>query len=87
MFTSRARYPTRGRIVSPTIKMTANGTWNELRDKTDFECAAVVDGEESIEEGGERLFRELIAVLNGKLTRSEILGHREFSVARAGLAL
>jgi len=33
---------------------------------------------------GEKIFREVIRVANGKLTKSEILGHREFAINRIG---
>jgi altronate dehydratase large subunit len=33
---------------------------------------------------GERIFAEVIRVASGRLTKSEILGHREFAINRIG---
>jgi altronate dehydratase large subunit len=48
----------------------------------DFDASPVLRGEESLEECGQRLFAELLAVANGQLTKAEQLGHREFAIGR-----
>jgi len=35
-----------------------------------------------VQEMGEKIFREILKVASGKLTKSEILGHREFAINR-----
>ncbi|MEK7397011.1 MAG: hypothetical protein AAB116_08750 [Candidatus Poribacteria bacterium] len=41
-----------------------------------------MNGTETLEEVGNRIFEEIIEVASGKLTKSEILGHRELSIDR-----
>ncbi len=87
LFTTGAGHPI-GSPIAPTIKITGNPkTWADFRSHTDFECFSVIEGKESKEEAGQRLFDFMIEVLNGKLTCAEILGHREFSLARIGSTL
>ncbi len=52
-----------------------------MRDNFDFDASSILRGEETIDACGERLFQEMVAVANGKLTCNEILGHREFAIA------
>lgn len=60
----------------PVIKLTGNEkTWNMLQDHMDFNVSAVMDGEETLEDAGKRLLRELIAVASGKRTKAEISGY------------
>jgi altronate dehydratase large subunit len=40
----------------------------------------VITGELSIEKAGKMIFQEIIDVANGKLTKSEQFGHREFTM-------
>jgi altronate dehydratase large subunit len=60
----------------PVIKLTGNEkTWNMLQDHMDFNVSSVMDGEETLEDAGGRLLRELIAVASGKRTKAEISGY------------
>ena len=45
-------------------------------------AGALLKGEETMEATVDKLFAEIIEVADGKLTRSEILGHREFGIYR-----
>ncbi len=60
------------------IKVIGNPNRMQLiRDNADFDVTPVVLGERTVQEMGEALYAEVLAVAAGKLTRSEILGHFE----------
>ena len=60
----------------PVIKITGNETtWNRLRDHMDISVSAVIEGDESLEDAGKRIFTEILAVASGKLTQAEISGY------------
>jgi altronate hydrolase len=40
----------------------------------DFDCGAVLDGRATVTELGEALFKEILAVVSGRPTKSEELG-------------
>ncbi|HHV78644.1 MAG TPA: UxaA family hydrolase [Firmicutes bacterium] len=74
-----------GTPIAPVIKVASNKeTLARMGENIDFSAETVISGEESIEEVGERLFQELLAVCSGKLTKSEIFGHHEFAINRIG---
>jgi altronate dehydratase large subunit len=73
-----------GSPIAPVLKITANPqTYQTMKDNVDL-LLQVIKGRESIEEAGRRVFAELLEVINGKLTKSEVLGHREFALWRIG---
>ncbi|RLE57820.1 MAG: altronate dehydratase [Thermoprotei archaeon] len=77
-----------GSAIAPVIKVTANSeTYRKMRDIIDFYAGTVIEGVETIKQVGEKLFKELIEVLNGKLTKSEILKHREFGIMKVSPSL
>jgi altronate dehydratase large subunit len=53
-----------------------------MRDNMDINAGTVMDGQETPQEVGQRIFNEILEVASGKLTKSEILGHSEFSIDR-----
>ncbi|WP_425602877.1 UxaA family hydrolase [Hoeflea algicola] len=63
---------------SPSIKLASNTPMYErMRDDMDFDCGTVLDGTESLEEMGERIFQLMLATASGQATQSEILGYGE----------
>jgi altronate hydrolase len=48
-----------------------------MSDDMDINCGTIIDGEESVEEAGARIFDEILAMASGKLTRSEVHGFGE----------
>lgn len=60
---------------SPSIKLaTNNDTWRRQEEDMDINCGDILDGV-SIEEKGQQIFEEVIAVASGKKTKSEELGY------------
>jgi altronate dehydratase large subunit len=55
-----------------------------MRDNMDINAGAILDGDESIQSVGEQIFKEIIDVASGKLTRAEVLGHHEFAIHAIG---
>jgi altronate hydrolase len=48
-----------------------------MSDDMDINCGTIIDGEETVEQAGQRIFDEILAIASGKLTRSEVLGFGE----------
>jgi altronate dehydratase large subunit len=72
-----------GSPITPVIKITGNPhTFNKMNDNMDINAGTIIEGKESIEEVGNRLFNEILEVASGKQTKAEILGHREFAIFR-----
>jgi altronate dehydratase large subunit len=55
-----------------------------MKDNMDINAGEIITGNKSVQEIGEKIFGEVIRVSNGKLTKSEIWGHREFAINRIG---
>jgi len=63
---------------TPSLKLASNTPlYNRMRDDMDINCGTILDGEETVEQAGERIFAEILAVASGKQTRSEELGFGE----------
>lgn len=80
IFTTGRGTPT-GYPIAPVIKITANPeTYSKMHENIDVSAGDVLLGQETMEEAGERLFKEVIDVCNGKETKTEVLGHDEFGM-------
>jgi len=76
MFTTGCGSTTGGLI--PVIKVIANPTRMQLiRDNADFDATPIINGESTIQAMGVALYKEILAVAAGKLTKSEVYGHFE----------
>ena len=72
-----------GNPIAPVIKITGNPeTFIKMEDNLDINAGRVILGEASLEAVGEELFSLLIEVCNGRMTKAESLGHREFGIYR-----
>lgn len=74
-----------GTPIAPVIKISSNSTiHNVMPDNIDINAGAIIDGEETINGIGEKIFGEMIGVASGKKTCSELLGHSEFAIHTIG---
>ncbi len=74
-----------GSPIAPVIKIASNSyLYSKMKDNMDINAGEIVTGNKTIQEIGEKIFREVFRVANGKLTKSEIWGHREFAINRIG---
>jgi altronate dehydratase large subunit len=70
-----------GSPIAPVMKVSSNSAlYERWKDNIDVNAGAILDGEETLQGMGERIFQEILEVASGKLTRAEILGHREFAI-------
>jgi altronate dehydratase len=67
------------------IKVSTNSRIARLmEDNIDINAGAIVDGKETIQDVGRRIFDVIRRVASGERTKSEILGHKEFVPWRIG---
>ncbi|MBN2186083.1 MAG: UxaA family hydrolase, partial [Dehalococcoidia bacterium] len=77
-----------GTPIAPVIKVSSNSiTYNNMKDNMDINAGVIVDGQGTLQGVGEQIFNEIIEVASGKLTKAEILGHREFDIHSLGPVL
>jgi len=82
VFTSGRGTPT-GNAVVPTIKVSTNTPmFKSIPDLIDLNAGSIADGTELLSDVGVRIFKEIIDVANGKLTKAEIGRHQEFALSR-----
>ena len=74
-----------GSPIAPVIKVASNSTvYHHMKDNIDINAGVILDGKESVQSVGELIFKEIIEVASGKLTKAEILGHNEFAIHTIG---
>jgi len=84
LFTTGRGTPT-GCPIAPVIKITGNGaTYRNMEENIDINAGEVIDSGVSIEEMAGCALGELVEVCNGKQTKAETSGHREFGIHRVG---
>jgi altronate dehydratase large subunit len=84
VFTTGRGTPT-GAPIAPVVKVTGNSrTYQRMKDNIDVNAGTIIDGSESIEEVGLRIYEEILAVASGKQTKAETLGFIEFGISRVG---
>ncbi|ENY8962444.1 UxaA family hydrolase [Clostridioides difficile] len=72
-----------GSPISPVIKITGNSdTYNKMPDNIDINAGRIITDGAKISDIGQEIFNEIIEVCNGKHTKAESLGHREFGIYR-----
>ena len=74
-----------GTPIVPVIKVSSNSiNYNNMKDNMDINAGVIVDGQGTLRSVGEQIFNEIIEVASGKLTKAEVLGHREFDIPSLG---
>jgi altronate dehydratase large subunit len=68
----------------PVIKITGNPkTYAKMRENIDINGGRVITGGCSLQELGEEIYQEILAVASGKITKAEAMGHDEqFCITR-----
>jgi altronate dehydratase large subunit len=86
-FTTGRGTPT-GNPIIPVIKITGNElTAKRMADNMDVDTSPVLHGIQTLDESGQNIYEMILNVANGQETKSEILGHQEFSISRIGISL
>jgi len=68
-----------GHPIEPVIKLSANPlTCSTMKEHIDLDVSAILRGELTLDEAGDKLMDMTIRTCNGRLTATEALGHREF---------
>lgn len=72
----------------PTIKATANpSSWEAMKDTVDLDLTGILRGEMTLEEGGQAILDEILAVASGKRTKCELLYEdTDFAINRVGIS-
>lgn len=65
-----------GCAPAPSLKLATNSAlWARQEEDMDINCGTVIDGSESVEQLGERIFRDMLAAASGRKTKSELHGY------------
>jgi altronate hydrolase len=59
----------------PVIKIASNATvYHRMKGDMDINCGAIADGEQTVGEMGQYVFKQILEVASGKRSKSELLG-------------
>jgi altronate hydrolase len=65
-----------GCAPSPSLKLSTNtALWTRQQEDIDIDCGGIVDGLDSVEQVGERIFELMLATASGRQTQSERHGY------------
>ncbi len=77
-----------GAPIVPVIKVSSNSRIYELmRENIDINAGEILEGRETIQSIGDKVYQEIIEVASGKVTKAEALGHGEFAIHSLGLSV
>ncbi len=75
------RGSTVGHAIAPVLKITGNSeTYRRMTDNMDIDAGGIINGRETLQAVGERIFNAVIKVASGKKTKAEALGYKDFDV-------
>ena len=84
LFTTGRGTPT-GSPITPTIKISTNNSiFTKMSENIDLNAGMIIEGSETVDQVGERIFSEILNVSCGKLTKAEILKQHDFGIWRIG---
>jgi altronate hydrolase len=65
-----------GCAPSPSLKLSTNtALWLKQQDDIDIDCGGIVEGAETVDQVGERIFRLMLDTASGRATKSELHGY------------
>jgi altronate hydrolase len=65
-----------GCAPSPSLKLSTNNTlWQRQQDDIDINCGDIVEGAETVDQAGERIFQLMLATASGQRSKSEVHGY------------
>jgi altronate hydrolase len=65
-----------GCAPSPSLKLSTNtALWRRQQEDIDLDCGGIVEGLETVDEAGERIFRLMLDTASGRRTKSELHGY------------
>jgi len=65
-----------GCAPSPSLKLSTNtALWAKQQDDIDIDCGGIVEGVDSVDAAGERIFRLMLDTASGRKTKSELHGY------------
>ena len=65
-----------GCAPSPSLKLATNtALWLRQQEDMDINCGGIVDGSETVDAAGERIFQMMLATASGRATKSELHGY------------
>ena len=72
-----------GNPIEPVIKLSGNPiTCSTMSEHIDLDVSAILRGEMTVDEAGDKLIDVIVRTANGRLTAAEALGHREFVLTK-----
>lgn len=88
LFTTGLGTPT-GNPITPVVKLSSNTKlYNKMPDIIDINTGTIIDGDETIEEAGTRIFEYIISVASGETTVSAVRhGQDDFIPWKRGVSL
>lgn len=88
LFTTGLGTPT-GNPIAPVLKLSTNTTlYNRMNDIIDIDTGTIIEGNETIEQAGERILNYIIDVANGNvLAKAEAGLHDDFIPWKRGISL
>ncbi len=82
VFTTGRGTPT-GAPIAPVVKVCGNPkTAKTMMDNIDIDASGIMTEGKTVDETGKEIYYEYLEVINGKKTKSEILGQRDFAICR-----